>query len=249
MSPKLSTQIRGLLKMSKKQKRKGLGIPLDQFKLDPSELDLKLTRSLITVIDGYRIYRCFDLTFVGKRQQKGELPLGFIKQWTTMRAVLHKFAGVGPNVEGVEKWLRQRQILAFAALALLTISAPVLVFGWIFRIEWIVAINIPLALIAAGSVFTSAITNAWYNRKVAWAIHDYTENHPELLKYEKGLLFDWVQALIYYAARKMRIEDINPDKKLTKVYNEDYKGIEIVKEPGGLRKHYIMKILAERRNK
>ena len=44
----------------------------------------------------------------------------------------------------------------------------------------------------------------------------------------------------------MRIEDINPDKKLTKVYNEDYKGIEIVKEPGGLRKHYIMKILAER---
>ena len=241
--------IRGLLKMSKKQKRKGLGIPLEEFKLDPSELDLKLTRSLISVIDGYRIYRCFDLTFVGKRQQKGELPLGFIKQWTTMRGVLHKFAAVGPDVENVENWLKQRQIIAFAALALLTISAPLLVFGWIFRIQWIVDINIPLALTAVASVLISAVTNAWYNRKVAWAIFNYTESHPELLKKEKELLFEWVQALIYYMARKMRIENIASEKKLTKFYNNDYKGIEVIKEPGGFRKHYIMRILAERKQK
>jgi len=235
--------------MSKKQKRKGLGIPLEEFKFDPSELDLKLTRSLISVIDGYRIYRCFDLTFVGKRQQKGELPMNFIKQWTTMRSVLHKFAAVGPGVEGVETWLKQRQIIAFAALALLTISAPLLVFGWIFRIQWIVDINIPLALIAVASVLISAITNAWYNRKVAWAIFNYTESHPELLKKEKELLFDWVQALVYHAARTMRIENIDSEKKLTKFYNVDYKGIEVVKEPGGLRKHYDVKILAERRKR
>ena len=249
MSPNPSAKIRGLLNMSKKEKRKGLGIPLEEFKFDPSELDLKLTQSLISVIDGYRIYRCFDLTFVGKRQQKGELPLSFIKQWTTMRSVLHKFAAVGPGVDGVETWLKQRQILAFAALALLTISAPLLVFGWIFRIQWIVDINIPLALVAVSSVFISAITNAWYNRKVAWAIYNYTESHPELLKKEKELLFEWVQALIYHAARKMRIENIAPEKKLTKFYNNDYKGIEVVKEPGGLRKHYVMKIQAERRKR
>jgi hypothetical protein len=235
--------------MSKKEKRKGLGIPLEEFKFDPSELDLKLTRSLISVIDGYRIYRCFDLTFVGKRQKKGELPMSFIKQWTTMRSVLHKFAAVGPGVENVEQWLKQRQIIAFAALALLTISAPLLVFGWIFRIEWIVNINIPLALTAVASVLISAVTNAWFNRKVAWAIFNYTESYPELLKKEKELLFDWVQALIYHAARKMRIENIASEKKLTKFYNNDYKGIEVVKEPSGLRKHYVMKIHAERRQR
>jgi len=108
------------------------------------------------------------------------LPRGFIKQWPTMRSILHKFAAVGPGVPGVEGWLKQRQIIAFAALALLTISAPLLVFGWIFRIEWIVAINIPLALIAVGSVFLSALTNAWYNRKVAWAIFEYTDNNTTL---------------------------------------------------------------------
>jgi len=47
----------------------------------------------------------------------------------------------------------------------------------------------------------------------------------------------------------MRIENIAPEKKLTKFYNNDYKGIEVVKEPGGLRKHYVMKIQAERRKR
>ena len=233
----------------KPKKKKGLGVPFSEFKFDPSELDLKLTRSLITVIDGYRIYRCFDLSFIVKRQKKGELPRGFISQWPTMRGILHKFAAVGPGVSGVENLLKHRQIIAFTALALLTISAPLLVFGWIFRVDWIVAINIPLALIAVGSVFLSAITNAWYNRKVAWAIFDYTSNNPTLLAKEHRMLFDWVQSLIYHAARIMRMEDIKSDKKLTKFYNDDFKGVEIIQEPGGLRKHYTMRIMTERRKK
>ena len=231
----------------KPKKKKGLGIPMSEFKFDPSELDLKLTRSLISVIDGYRIYRCFDLSFIVKRQKKGELPRGFIKQWPTMRSILHKFAAVGPNAPGVESWLRQRQIIAFAALALLTISAPLLVFGWIFRIEWIVAINIPLALIAIGSVFLSALTNAWYNRKVAWAIFEYTESRSDILVKEHEMLFNWVQALVYHAARTMRKEDIKSEKKPTKFFNSDYKGVEILKEPGGFRKHYVMRFLTDRK--
>ena len=229
------------------KKRKGLGIPLDEFKFDPSDLDLKLARNFISVFDGYRIYRCFDLTFVDKRQKKGEVPQGFLRQWPTIRGVLHKFAAVGPSVPGVEEWLKQRQIIAFLALALLTVSAPILVFGWIFRIEWVASINIPLALVALGSVFLSALTNAWYNRKVAWAIFNYTESNPSLLAREKALLFEWVQALIYHAARMMRRESIPSEKKLTKIYNNDYKGIIIVQEPRGLRKHYTMRINTERK--
>lgn len=231
----------------KPKKKKGLGVPLSEFKFDPSELDLKLTRSLISVIDGYRIYRCFDLSFIVKRQKKGELPRGFISQWPTMRSILHKFAAVGPGVPGVENLLKNRQIIAFTALALLTISAPLLVFGWIFRVTWIVDINIQLALIAVGSVFLSAITNAWYNRKVAWAIFEYTSNNSTLLAKEHEMLFDWVQSLIYHAARIMRMEDIKPDKKLTKFYNNDFKGVEIIQEPSGLRKHYTMKIITKHR--
>ena len=231
----------------KPKKKKGASIPLDVFKFDPSDLDLKLTRSLITVFDGYQIYRCFDLTFMDKRISKGEVPRGFVKQWPTVRGVLHKFAAVGPKVPNVESYLARRQLIAFLALALLTISAPLLVVGWILRIEWIVAINIQLALIAIFSVFTSAITNAWFNRKVAWAIFEYTESDSTLNRKEKEFLHDWTQNLIYHAARVMRQEGIKSENKRTKFYNDDYKGVEVLQVPKGLRKHYTMHILTERR--
>ncbi|MHA2241461.1 MAG: hypothetical protein ACXACE_07615, partial [Candidatus Thorarchaeota archaeon] len=220
-------------------------IPLEEFKFNPSELELKLSQNLITVFDGYRIYRCFDLTFMEKRRSKGEIPRGFLRQWPTIKGVLHKFAAVGPRVPGVENLLRNRQIIAFTALALLTISAPMLVIGWILNIEWIVAINIPLALTAIFAVFTSAVTNAWYNRKVAWAIYEYTESDTRLLAKEKKLLHEWTQALIYHAARVMRKEGIDSKKKATKFYTNEYKGVEVLDEPKGLRKHYSMRILTE----
>jgi hypothetical protein len=173
-----------------------------------------------------------------KRRSKGEIPRGFLRQWPTIKGVLHKFAAVGPRVPGVENLLRNRQIIAL-------ISAPMLVIGWILNIEWIVAINIPLALTAIFAVFTSAVTNAWYNRKVAWAIYEYTESDTRLLAKEKKLLHEWTQALIYHAARVMRKEGIDSKKKATKFYTNEYKGVEVLDEPKGLRKHYSMRILTE----
>jgi hypothetical protein len=232
--------------MSITPKKKGISIPLDEFKFDPSSLDLDLSQTFISVFDGYRIFRCFDITFVERRQKKGKVPLSFLKQWGTIRSILHKFAAVGPGVPNVEKWLKQRQIIAFLALALLTISAPLLVFGLIFRLEWVYPLSIPLSLVAVGAIFLSALTNTWFNRKVAWAIWDYTQNTPGLLKKENDLLHEWTQALIYHAARIMRKEGIDSAKKRTKIYQTDYKGIEILQEPGGFRKHYTIRILTER---
>ncbi|MHA1907923.1 MAG: hypothetical protein ACW98Y_11555 [Candidatus Thorarchaeota archaeon] len=229
-----------------KKKKKSASIPLEEFNFDPTPLDLKLTRNLATVMDGYRIYRCFDLTFMDKRMAKGEIPRGFARQWPTIRGVLHKFAAVGPKVPNVEKWMKQRQLISFLALALLTIAAPLLVFGWILRIDWVTMINIPLALTAVFAVFTSALTNQWFNRKVAWAIHEYVEGNPSMLAKEKEYLKEWVQALIYHAARMMRKGDVDPDKNRIKFYTDDYKGLEIVQEPGGFRKHYATKIITRR---
>jgi len=45
----------------------------------------------------------------------------------------------------------------------------------------------------------------------------------------------------------MRKDGTDSNKKLTKFFNNDFKGVEVVKEPGGFRKHYIMKILTDRK--
>jgi hypothetical protein len=215
---------------------------LDDFEFDPSELDLKQSKNLITVLDGYRIQRTYDLGFVDKGINKGELPKSFIRQWGTIRAVLHKLAAIGPKVPGVESWLNRKQYFAFISLAALTIVAPLLLLTWVFQWEALQALSIPLAVLAVALMLVNWFMSSWYNRKVAWAIHYYVEDNPNLVSKERASLKKWVQILIHHTARVMRRGGYDPDKNLVKFFNNDYIGVEMLKEPARMRKHYVMKI-------
>jgi hypothetical protein len=230
--------------MSHRSKQfKGKPTSLEDFKFDPNGLDLKFARNLITVFDGYRINRTYDLTFVDKAMNKGDLPQIFIKQWGTIRAVLHKLAAIGPKVPGVEDDLNKKQYMSFISIAFITIAVPVLMITWIFQVAFLSPFAIPLAVGAVGLVMINFLVGAWYNRKVAWMIHDHIEAHPALSARENVILQNWVQTLINYVARTMRKSGIDPEKNLTKFFNEDYTGIEVIKIPSGFRKHYVVKIL------
>ncbi len=73
---------------------------LESFEFDPAGLDMKWSKNLISVFDGYRIHRCYDLAFIEKAIGRGDVPKSFIKQWGTIRPLLHKLAAVGPKVPG-----------------------------------------------------------------------------------------------------------------------------------------------------
>lgn len=214
----------------------------DDFEFNPSELDLKHSKNLITVLDGYRIQRTYDLGFVDKAINKGDLPKTFIRQWGTIRSVLHKLAAIGPKVPGVEAWLNRKQYFAFLSMAVLTIVAPLLLLTWVFQWEALQVYSVPLAVIAVALMLINWLLSSWYNRKVAWAIHYYIEENPNLVNKERALLKKWVQSLIHHTARVMRKSGYDPDKNLVKFFNDDYVGIEVLKEPAGLRKHYVVKI-------
>jgi hypothetical protein len=216
---------------------------LNDFEIDTSGLDLKFTRNLITVLDAYRINRTYSTEPIDKKINEGDLPRSFIQQWGTIRSVLHKLAALGPKVPNVEKWLNQRQYVSFASMALLTIAVPLLLATWILHLDWLQSIALPLSVAAIGLLLISWLTSAWFNRKVAWAIHDYIETHPALVNPERKALQRWVQSLVYHAARLMRKGNVDPEKHLVKFFNNDYKGIEVLKVPSGFRKHYVVKIL------
>jgi len=222
---------------------KGKTTSLDDFKFDPNGLDLKFARNLITVFDGYRINRTYDLTFVDKAMNKGELPQSFTRQWGTIRAVLHKLAAIGPKVPGVEESLNRKQYMSFLSLAFITIAVPILLIAWVFQVAFLTPIAIPLALLAVGLMLVNFLVGAIYNRRVAWAIHYYLEENPELTARENVVLRNWVQILVNYVARNMRKSGTDPEKNLVKFFNEDYTGIEVIKVPSGFRKHYVVKIL------
>jgi hypothetical protein len=229
--------------MSQRSKRdRDSKASLDDFEFDPSELDLKQSKNLITVMDGYRIQRTYDLGFIDKGINKGELPKSFIRQWGTIRTVLHKLAAIGPKVPGVESWLNRKQYFSFISLAALTIVAPLLLLTWVFQWEALQVFSVPLAVVAVALMLLNWFMSSWYNRKVAWAIHYYVEDNPNLVSKERDLLKKWVQILIHHTARIMRRGGYDPDKNLVKFFNNDYVGVEMLKEPAGIRKHYVMKI-------
>ena len=230
--------------MSHRSKRsKGKPTSLEDFKFDPNGLDLKFARNLITVLDGYRIQRTYDLAFVDKAINKGELPASFIKQWGTIRAVLHKLAAIGPKVPGVEDDLKKKQYMSFASLAFITIAVPILLIAWVFQVAFLTPIAIPLALLAVALMLINFLVGAIYNRRIAWAIHNYLEANPNLTAKENTVLKNWTQTLIHYVARTMRKSGEDPEKHITKFFNDDYTAIEVIQEPSTFRKHYSVKIL------
>jgi hypothetical protein len=229
--------------MSRRSKQsKDKGQSLDDFKFDPSGLDLKFSKNLLTVMDGYRINRTYDLGFVDKAMNKGELPQSFTKQWGTIRAVLHRLAAIGPKVPGVESALNKKQYMSFISLATLTIVVPILMIAWVFQVGFLTPWAIPLAILAIALVMINFLVGGWYNRKVAWMIYDYLEENPSLTRKEGLVLKKWVQIMIHYIARTMRKSGADPEKNLVKFFNNDYTGIEVLKEPSGFRKHYVVMI-------
>ncbi|MFX1416827.1 MAG: hypothetical protein ACFFC0_08440, partial [Promethearchaeota archaeon] len=213
-----------------------------EFNFNPSRLDLRFSKNLLTVLDGYRINRTYDLGFIDKKINEGELPRVFVQQWGTMRKVLHKLAAIGPKVPGVESALNRRQTISFIAMASLTIAVVILLVTYAFQLPFLTTFGLPLAVIAVGFMLVSWITSAWYNRKVAWAIHYYIEENQGLVSNERRHLKKWVQNLVQHIATLMRKSGEDPEKHLIKFFNKDYTGIEVLKEPGGFRKHYVVKI-------
>ncbi|RDE17241.1 MAG: hypothetical protein C4K49_03490 [Candidatus Thorarchaeota archaeon] len=215
---------------------------LESFELDPSELNLKWSRNLITVFDAYRIHRCYDLTFIERAVGKGDVPRTFIRQWPTVRLVLHKFASVGPDLPGVQMYMVRRQRIQFTFLVLLTFALPLVIIPWVFRIPNLEWFTTPFLLVTVAALLVSVFAQGWYNRKVSWVIFYYIENNPDLLAKEREYLKKWVQLLIWHTSRLIRKSELKPEKQLVKFYNDDYDGIIVLKEPKGLRKHYEIKL-------
>ncbi|MFW9944662.1 MAG: hypothetical protein ACFFB7_06660 [Candidatus Sifarchaeia archaeon] len=215
-------------------------ISLDEFKFNPSRLDLRFSKNLLTVLDGYRINRTYDLGFIDKKLKEGELPRVFVQQWGTIRSILHKLAAIGPKVPGVESALNRRQTISFIAMASLSVAVVILLVTYAFQLPFLTTYGIPIAVIAIVLMLTSWITSAWYYRKVAWAIHHYIEENQGLVSNERRHLKKWVQTLIQHIASLMRKSGEEPEKNLIKFFNHDYTGIEVLKAPGGFRKHYVV---------
>ncbi|RDE16825.1 MAG: hypothetical protein C4K47_00770 [Candidatus Thorarchaeota archaeon] len=217
---------------------------LDSFEFDPTGLDIKWCKNLISTLDGYRIHRCYDLTYIEKAVGRGDVTKTFIKQWGTIRSVLHKFAALGPDVPGVQQSMMRRQSVQLLSLILLTIALPLIVIVWILRVEYLSWFTNPFTTVTLVLFMITFITSAFYNRKIAWLIYHYVEDNAAMFGYERKHIKKWVQTLIYFSSRLLRKDNLKPEKNLVKFWNDDYDGIVVMKGPSKFRKHYVVKLKA-----
>jgi hypothetical protein len=215
---------------------------LESFEFSPSGLDLEWTKDMITVFDGYRIHRCFDLTFIEKAIGEGRLPRAFVDQWRFVRTVLHKFAAVGPQIPGIIKQYERRQWLRYIATFLMVAAVPTIVATYVFSLVWLAPIALPLTGIAVIFFAIQWMAGHYINLKTAKMIDEYWDENKSLLRAENSALRQWTQSLIDHAKFRLRKENQLPEKNPVKFYNADYQGIIIKAKPNWYRKHYVIQI-------
>ncbi|MFW9834311.1 MAG: hypothetical protein ACFFEK_09975 [Candidatus Thorarchaeota archaeon] len=229
--------------MSKKRRAKpSQDEDLASFDFSPTGLDLEWTKDMITVFDGYRIHRCFDLTFIEKAIGEGRLPRTFVDQWRIIRTVLHKFAAVGPKVPGIIELYEKRQWLRYIATFLMVAAVPTIVATYVFSLVWLAPIALPLVGIAVVFFVVQWTVGHYINLKTAKMIDDYWEQNRGLLRTENAALKKWTQRLIAHAKFRLRKEEEKPEKNPIKFYNDDYEGIVVKATPNWYRKHYVVHI-------
>lgn len=216
---------------------------LNSFEFSPTGLDLEWTKDMITVFDGYRIHRCFDLTFIEKAIGEGRLPRTFVDQWKVIRTVLHKFAAVGPKVPGIIKLYERRQLLRYIATFLMVAAVPTIVATYVFSLVWLAPISLPLVAVAVVFFVIQWTVGHYINLKTARMIDDYWIEHKSLLRAENNALKKWTQRLIAHAKFRLRKEDQLSSKNPIKFYNDDYDGIIVKATPNWYRKHYVVNIV------
>ncbi len=213
-------------------------INLDTYEFDPSGLDLKWSKDIITVFDGYRIHRAFDLTFIENAVGEGRIGRSFVKQWKIVRTVLHRFAAISPQVPDVKKMYSRRQALRFLSLILITFAVPATVLTFFFALTDYIPYAIGFAVFAGFVMVVAWTAGHYYNLQIARAIDKYWEDNPSLLRREKLALKRWAQTTIHHTRRLMKKTDEDPDKNPIKFYNNDYESVRFANEPNWYRKHY-----------
>jgi len=215
----------------------------------PRKFKSNMLSRVITLVDGYRILHTGTFGKIDKNVTKGVLGRRFAEKWREIRKVLWK---MGTHPDEIPKVRTMTTIRIFTGLlaTFMMIGGSVLMmiilFASLGRFMLFVG---AMVYIAGGSILGLSIL---IKRRVAIIMEDYYRDRPDLWRKERDYLRVIVQGLIFAMIRYVRRQKRegldkafrkDPDRALKKykieLFNMDYKGINIIKKPGRLRKKYI----------
>jgi len=160
-------------------------------------------------------------------------------EWKNIYRSLMKIALTVERIPGVRGYVGLQTFLRMASIILTfsALSIPVLnVLRGAPTPIWL-----PTALATCGAVMLVA---SWVmGRNVALEIDRYFRAHGEKYKFVRAYLAKVNQKLINSLRRHLRSSGEDPAKYKLKLFNVDYRGIKILKEPSLFRKRYVVSVV------
>ncbi|MFX0096586.1 MAG: hypothetical protein ACFE7E_02375 [Candidatus Hodarchaeota archaeon] len=215
----------------------------------PRQFKSDMLSRVITLVDGYRILHTGTFGKIDKNVSKGVLGRRFAEKWREIRKVLWKMGTYPDEIPKVRKLTTIRIFTGLLATFMMiggSILMLIIIFASLGRFMLFVG---AMVYIGGGTLLGFSIL---IRRRVAIIMEDYYRERPDLWRKEREYLKDIVQGLIFAMVRfvrRQRREGLDksfrkdPDKAIKKykieLFNMDYKGINIIKKPGRLKKKFI----------
>lgn len=209
--------------------------------------DLKSAKRAIFILDSYRALTTEDFRELEKDVKEGKLGKGFESEWREIKKILRRMAKIPKSQKRLLDLAALQQTLINLGLTLGMFSLTLMVFGVLAIIgrwtKFIPIVNqifryigIPL-LIVLVIIFIGPPLIA---RKLSDKLEEFYRKRKQVFKEELEYLKNIIQRLIY-GLRDYVLQ--NKDKLKAKqiefyLYNTDYDGIIIVKQPARLRPYY-----------
>lgn len=199
------------------------------------KLDLTLLRKVITLLDGYRVNRFMDPVRIGDLVKSGAVGEELQKEWDELYQVMYDMSRIPANTPKTVKLLKRLNLTEKMSIVNIAVTALLLALSFVLGFSWLVGI------IFATIAFPATIgARAYLYRQVSDEIDKYIEEHPEKFVRRKGWLKQQVQRSIGILNKYVRQFEREPANYPFELYNTDYSGIIVKKEPGTIRKGYVV---------
>ena len=206
-----------------------------------SQVDFKLITDAILTLDAYRIDRYVDPRWIDAAAEKGALGPSFKKDWPRVQDDLYKLADTSKRIPIVLKFSKLKYLMTFARriaivaalVGIILYLAPM--YGWLsFPSSELGPLFIAVVIVWVGG----DIAERALSYKIAVELQRYNVEHRDLRDPRKSRIKTTVQHLINI--RRTAPREIGEMRSQFLLYNVDYTGIQVIKQPSRFRRTYVV---------
>lgn len=211
--------------------------------------DLKATKKILMLIDGYRKLNLEDFKWADKEVKEGKMGKRFLQDWKEIQEVMLKFAREAGSQRHLLDLAALQQILLQVGLvvsAITTLLTTLSMTAFVFRFEWakmipeiltyaLIPLIIGIAIMFAGPPLIA--------RRITSELERFFERKKEFVDMADVVLKGAVQRIIYSIIEAIKNGELEIKKEKEYelgLFNTDYNGVKIVKKPSLFRKYYIV---------